>query len=81
MGVEIEKALGLKYDRRLSDIKCFIEFQNKKIILHYGKEETYSFNNLHDMYEWLASKHKRFYVYTNNLNLILEYYLIIKNIK
>lgn len=81
MGVEIEKALGLKYDRHFSDIKCFIEFQNKKIILYYGKEEVHSFNNLHNMYEWLAGKHKRFYVYTNNLNLILEYYKLFNHEK
>ena len=74
MGENIDKALSLKWDRHFSEVKCFIEFKNKQVVLYYGKEEIKVFNTLHDMYEWLAAKDKRFHVYTNDFNLILERY-------
>lgn len=74
MATEFEKALGLKCDRHFSDVKCFMEFKNEKVVLYYGKEEIHNFNNLHDMNEWLAAKHKRFHVYTNNFDLIWKAY-------
>lgn len=74
MATELEKALALRCDRHFSDVKCFIEFKDEKVILYYGKEEIHSFNNLKDMNEWLAAKHKRFHVYTNDFDLIWKAY-------
>ena len=73
MGKEFDKAINLKSERHFSKTKCFIEFINDKVVLYYGKEE-YEFNNLAQMYEWLAAKHERFYIYTNNFNLIYKAY-------
>jgi hypothetical protein len=74
MATEFDKALNLKSDRHFSEVKCFMEFKNEKVILYYGEKEIYSFDNLHDMNEWLAAKHKRFHVYTNDFNLIWKAY-------
>lgn len=73
MRAEVEKALSLAAPRHFSETKCFIEFKNEKVILYMGKE-PFEFNNLSDMHEFLAAKHKRFHVYTNELDLILKLY-------
>ena len=74
MATEFEKALNLKSDRHFSEVKCFMEFRDEKVILYYGEKEIHRFNNLHDMNEWLAAKHKRFHVYTNDFNLVWKAY-------
>ena len=70
---EIEKALALKGKRKLSEEKCFLEFKENKAILYINKKEN-QFKNLHEMYEFLAKKHKRFIIYTNNFNTIFNFY-------
>lgn len=73
MAQELDKALSLKTDRKFSKDKCFIDFNNNKVIL-YMKEEQFEFVNLKEMYEFLAAKKLRFYVYTNHLDLFLRLY-------
>lgn len=73
MANEIENALNLSSDRKFSEVKCFMEFKDNKIILYFG-EQIKSFLNFHEMYEFLAVEHKRFHVYTNDLDLILKLY-------
>lgn len=81
MGEEIKKALSLKFERKFSEDKCFMEIKEEKIWLYIGFKETLQFNNFMEMYEELARRHKRFHVYTNELNLLLKLYYKRKNLK
>lgn len=70
---EMAKALSLKRKRAYGDEKCFLEFRDEKVNLYINKEKN-EFNNLHEMYEFLIIKHKSFLIYTNDFNLIFNFY-------
>lgn len=76
MEKEFEKVLALKDLRKDSDIKSFIDFDNNKILLYYNVKnpELHKFNNFHQLYEFLIVQHKSFYIYTNELLLIIKLY-------
>lgn len=73
MREELAKALSLKTDRKFSKTRCFIEFKDEQVNLYMGRE-LHSFPNLHEMYEFLAKKHMRFYIFTNDLDMFIALY-------